>query len=147
MLAKALFLDIDGVLNSAAFFAEKSNHQLGLCVLDPVPVARLHRVLKATSASIILSSTWRVVPGFVDMLRNEHRLPILSVTPCTPSNHRGREILAWLAEHPDVERFVIVDDDEDAGDGAELAPRFVRTDWRDGLQDHHVETLIRLLND
>lgn len=57
---------------------------------------------------------------------------------------RGDEILAWLAEHPNVERYAVVDDD-DAG-MREAATRLVQTDPAVGLTQANADALVALLN-
>ena len=50
---------------------------------------------------------------------------------------RADEIRAWLHAHPDVDRCVILDDQEDAGLGMEHC--FVQTDPSIGLTDEDVK--------
>jgi hypothetical protein len=150
---KILALDIDGVLNSAQWFTtQKAKGWLGLAELDPEAVKRVHRVIEVTGCEILLSSTWRLVPDFVTLLRTVGGLTINHFTPRLDDGHRASEIMAWLNKHRlgdgtlcDIESFAIVDDDADAGDHPLLTPRFVRTDWNFGIQDSHVERLIKLL--
>ena len=63
---KALFLDFDGVLNSHEFlyvaarnrdYEERAGNEH--MELDPVAVARLNRVIAATGAKVVVSSSWR----------------------------------------------------------------------------------------
>lgn len=49
---KIIFLDIDGVLNDEG---EQRNKQ----VINPVFVSNLAKIVKATNADIILTSSWR----------------------------------------------------------------------------------------
>jgi hypothetical protein len=54
------------------------------------------------------------------------------------------EIKTWLGNHPEVDRFVILDDERrDMGD---LSARHVRTTWNDGLLDEHVDRAIAMLS-
>lgn len=144
---KALFLDCDGVINSAAWFAkQKAKGWLGLAEIDPDAVDRIRRVQEVTDAEIVLSSTWRLVPQFVTLLRTVGKLEINHMTPRCNDGHRASEIMEWLKCQPKpVQKFAIVDDDADAGDDPYLAPFFVRTNWESGLLDEHVERLIELL--
>ena len=57
---------------------------------------------------------------------------------------RAAEIHAWLAAHPAVRRFAVIDDRPCASDAA-LAAHFVRTDHRSGLTDDDVEAVLRVL--
>jgi hypothetical protein len=56
---------------------------------------------------------------------------------------RHEEITAWLATHPEVTQYAIVDDDSDADDGT---GRYVKTDSYEGLLDSHATALMRLLS-
>ena len=147
---KALFLDCDGVINSASWFAkQKAKGWLGLAEIDPDAVDRIRRVQEVTDAQIVLSSTWRLVPQFVTLLREVGKLEIDHMTPRCNDGHRASEILAWMDKYEEsgwpLDTFAIVDDDSDAGDHPILKPRFVQTTWQDGIQNEHVERLIELL--
>ena len=95
-----LFLDVDGVLN-----------QVGVTnnVLDGVKVMLLREVLSKVNCRVILSSTWRRYRKLIERLLTEN-IPINGLTPVL-GVERGKEIRAWLNEHPDVKDFVILDDD------------------------------------
>lgn len=144
---KVLFLDVDGVLNSMEFFA-KMPATKHLDMVDPKPVRRVLRVLRATGAAIALSSTWRAYPALIDKLE-EAGLPLCTLppTPQLPEGalHRHHEIRAWLAEYGPVERFAIIDDDADAGAHPELAPYFVKTHAKYGMYGKHEKQLIEIL--
>ena len=143
---KILFADCDGVLNSEAWFAKLENWQAdGMFSCDPKAVQRIKYVCKATGAKIVLSSTWRLSEQAVETLTEKYKLDIYDMTPRIDSNNRAEEILAWLKANPYVYNFAIIDDDADAGDSPELAPRFVRTSWKEGMQIEHEEALIKLL--
>jgi hypothetical protein len=174
-----IFLDVDGVLNSEAFLRvlEARHAQLGhteppspkretTCdcfklynQIDRAAVARLNRIVAATGAKIVISSSWRKLfdPPELHRIFTEHGLvaEIIGETPDGPNDEalraehrhtdrifRGHEIDYWLRQHPTVERFVILDD---GGDMVMHAGRLVQTDSDDGLQDVHVEQAIQLL--
>lgn len=142
---KALFLDIDGVLNSQTW--TEANYARGgnLLDLDPEAVRRVLNVLAATDAKLVLSSTWRLSRTLVKQLLDVG-LPIFDSTPRADAfDCRSDEITAWLKSHPDVTTFAIVDDDPDAGYG-ELAPYFVQTNCAFGLTDEPANALIAILN-
>ena len=56
---------------------------------------------------------------------------------------RGDEIHEWLELHPEVTRFVILDDDSDM---KHLLPYLLRTHPCEGLTDDITETAIKRLN-
>ena len=147
-----LFLDVDGVLNSARFLREnpgafdRGEDEAG--AMDTVAVARLEQVLVRTGALIVVSSTWRILNTVEQILDFLHRrgapsAKIIGVTPHL-TGYRGEEIKTYLKEHPEVTRFAIVDDDSD------MAPyhhKLVKTTWEEGMLDEHVELLVTMLNE
>ena len=58
---------------------------------------------------------------------------------------RGSEIKAWLDMHPEVKKYVIIDDDGDMLE--EQMSNFVMTYFYSGFQDEHLEKAIRILNE
>lgn len=112
---RVVFLDIDGVLNSS----KTPNPRKFPYVADPGLVARLRDLLDRAGAVAVLSSTWRYDP--VGLLAAKHWLvPFVDATPDLPHRPRRDEISAWLAGHPDVTRFAIIDDENDDLDGFPL---------------------------
>jgi hypothetical protein len=107
---KIIFLDIDGVLNCD----NTRNPRKFPYVVDPRLLARLKRLLKATRATVVLSSSWRCDP--VGLLAARHwGIPFFDVCPDKPRSPR-KEMLAWLRQHPEVTRFAIIDDEDDGLD-------------------------------
>jgi hypothetical protein len=107
-----IFLDIDGVLNRSA--AESKDHTVDVNLLG-----RLHLLVDSTDAYIVLASTWRHEPGGLELAR-ERGIPFEDVLPDLRPHSRGREVRAWLTNHPDVKCFAIVDDDDDGYDDMPL---------------------------
>lgn len=143
-----LFLDVDGVLNQCG----KSNQGLMTEQCD-----RLADICRQTGCKVVVSSTWRRYPRLMEdrllpMFRSRG-IECIGQTPMLekPSpgglvmvaSARHEEITAWLADHPEVKQYAIVDDDKDADDGA---GRYVRTDSYEGLLDSHAAALICLLS-
>jgi hypothetical protein len=105
---KVIFLDIDGVLNSKM----TPNPRKFPYVVDKKLLARLHKLLDRTRAKVVLSSTWRVDP--VGLLAARHwGIPFMDVCPDMPKSSRRKEVLAWLAAHPKLTRYAIIDDEDD----------------------------------
>ena len=152
---KALFLDFDGVLNSHRYLYSnrrpanmefKGNEHL---MLDPEAVARVNRIIEATGAKVVISSSWRHAWP-LERLREilAARAFVGDVIDITPSGssfgvRRGDEIAQWLDEHPGVTKFVAIDDDAD--DSLIMKHHLVKTMFAYGLQDHHVEDAISRL--
>jgi hypothetical protein len=127
---KALFLDVDGVLNSLVWTQSAPADLFGV---DQAAVDLVRRLMRGTGAQLVLSSTWRLMPDMIFTLHAAGVPDFYGVTPRGDAfGTRSTEIEAYLAAHPEVDTFAIVDDDADAGLGR-LAPHFVQTDDRFGL--------------
>jgi hypothetical protein len=127
---KVIFLDIDGVLNSDA----TENPRRLPYHTDPALVARLHRLLARTGAKVVLTSTWRYDPAGLFSAKHQG-IPVFDVTPDHPGQSRHEEIAAWLRGRPDVERFLVIDDEDDGLDSLPLFQPLRST----GLTDEMVE--------
>ena len=141
---KYLFLDIDGVMNSAAdWFSTK--------LISDKPFELLKKIIDETGAKIILSSSWRAgyERGTCDLLKQrlaEYGLFIEDVTP--QSGRRGKEIQEWLTAHDydeNVDTFVILDD-EDFDILAIYPEQLVKTDALIGLSGYNAWQCISKLN-
>jgi hypothetical protein len=108
---KTIFLDIDGVLNCDA----TPNSRKFPYVVDEGLLARFRDLVKATGARVVLSSTWRVDP--VGLLAAKYyNVPFHDVCADMPGAPRCEELVSWLREHPEVSRYVVLDDDDDCLD-------------------------------
>lgn len=146
MKLKLVFLDIDGVLNSRDWFTRRSkdNARSSLGDIDPDAASRVQRLCDETGASIVVSSTWRLLHkrlSLCDMfLAKGLTARVLGVTPHLPTKDRGDEIQLWLDRTPKdrgwaVEGMVILDDDQDM---VHLTPWLVRTPFETGFVDAHM---------
>jgi hypothetical protein len=150
---RLVFLDFDGVLNSAEYMLSDrptERERGGVMGLDPLAVARLNRLIKVTSAEVVVTSVVRhrkrrtelcdilKARGFVGTVRG--------MTPWHGGDHvRGLEIQAWLDEWTHALgpiEFVILDDDSDMN---HLLPRLVKTSFATGLTDSDVDQAILML--
>src|SRR5258708_3844439 len=133
---KILFLDFDGVLNSNEWFSslERGGRSTKVEQIDPAAVARLNRIVDASAAKIVVSSSWRLGHSVEELQQIlEERGFRGEVVGRTPDLNivRGLEILAWLSAQAEVpESYCILDDSNDM---AALLPNLVRTSWRAGL--------------
>lgn len=148
---KVVFLDIDGVLVTARTLKERNGRYK---VAEPKCIYALNHLTTITETGIVLSSSWRFCG------ENEMRVifnlwgvyaPIMGMTPDLTRKDavgiyhgvaRGYEIQAYLGDHPDIERFVILDDECDM---AHLEPFTVRTKFDCGLTEHDAQRAIELL--
>ena len=140
-----LFLDIDGVCNSRAY-AEQIGGNL-FNVIDPAPAAMVRRIVTMTGCQVVLSSTWRLYPDSLKVVRNE----VCDFIDVTPDHQRGgkwgiaprgTEIKAWLDQHPEVDRYAILDDNSDMLPGQ---PLFLTT-FDIGLTEQIADDVIKYLN-
>ena len=144
---KVLFLDIDGVLNSAFVLDEQRRGD----AIDRGMVERINQIVDATGCKIVISSTWRILHplGQLTTLLRQHgmRDVVIDKTPRLDATYfnRGDEILIWLGSRPDVDSFIAIDDS--AGEFDKIRDRLVATTWKYGLQDEHVIKAIALLNE
>ena len=154
MAMKVVILGIDGVLNSYQYLSRTSMEDAGFCnELDPQKVELLQKLVVQTGASIVLSSSWR--ESFENMMpldfvaRNllvalkEQGLSISSMTPLL-TGKRDEEIRQWLTCHTEVERFVILDDED--YNWKELRPNWVETSYYMGLTEKNVREAVKILN-
>lgn len=141
---KVIFLDIDGVL--VTNLSEQCEEGPFWHKFDQTSVERLNRIIQATDAEIVLSSTWRIGRDFGQLgdyfiSQGVCKKPI-EKTPRFGGQHRGDEIADYLGSHSGIESFVIIDDDSDMDD---LLPYLVQTDFEYGIQEEHIQRAIELL--
>jgi hypothetical protein len=119
---KVIFLDIDGVLNCT----NTPNPRRFPYIVDSKLLRRFKRLLQRTGAKVVLSSTWRYDPAGLFSARH-WGIPFMDVIPDMPKRPRRDEVLAWLKAHPKVERFVVIDDEDDELDQLPLFQPSART--------------------
>ena len=138
-MKKVIFLDIDGVVQPYAAMNQRGNqdavalrkrlavHLNPEIAALPAPtvravyedwhkpsVERLLSLIRRHEAVIIISSSWRECET-LHTLRTIFSIQGLDsyIAGTTPiMEHRVTEISAFLSQNPDIERFVIFDDDE-----------------------------------
>lgn len=150
---KVIFLDIDGVLN------HEKHYEWLMTTDEPTPLQRVYPysefnptscrylcdIINETGAKIVVSSSWRLDgEARLNSLFKHFGIPrIYDVTPCL-NTARGIEIGAWLAAHPEVTNYVILDDDEDMN--VEQIPFFIKTNpYADGLNEMVKHKAIEIL--
>jgi hypothetical protein len=144
--AKVLFLDIDGVINSrrTVIATDGFPHDFsesGKKKFDWIAVGMIRDLCEREKASIVLSSTWRLMHS-VHECANGLDLPIFDKTPSLPGV-RGEEIRDWLDRHPEVEQYAIVDDNSDMLESQ--MEHFVQTSEEEGLSFSDYAALGRIL--
>lgn len=155
---KVIFLDFDGVITTP-----KSKYKL-----DPERMALVGRILDATGAKVVISSSWRrysledTIKHLTDtshFLIDGNPFPypeaVVGITErmysfCYPNNNihfclpRGCEIEHYLNQHSEVDNYVIIDDNQDML--LCQADNFVHTNGITGLTEEDVERAIEILN-
>ena len=134
---KVIFLDIDGVLNCNS----TPNPRKFPFMVDPVLLKRLQRLMELTDAAVVLSSSWRFDPAGIFSAKH-YRIPFIDTIPDLPDQPRCEEILAWLRIHPRVERYIVLDDEDDELDPLPLFQPSKST----GLTNEIVEAAADYLN-
>lgn len=127
MKQNTIFLDIDGVLNSDNFLREnkginnainKLESNLEIFYLRQIndlnynSILLLKELANETNSDIVITSAWkniRIWPLIEEYLVNKG-LPIVDTTTYIKGN-RSEEISAYLKSHPDIKRYIIIDDE------------------------------------
>lgn len=161
---KALFLDIDGVLDSKEtchFYHEITggNGYGGLFRSPPIIptynnvlwgqslVDNLKKIIDDTHAKIVISSTWRFghsISSFIDMFKiyGWENAPVIGSTPILHGK-RGYEIQEYLDAHENIKNYVILDDSTDMLESQ--MKNFVNCDLEIGLTKEDAEKAISIL--
>ena len=159
LLERIIFLDFDGVLATPHSYmsapSKSSDEYHDGLLINRNRVQRLETIYRKTRASIVLSTTWRLLFPIAKNTMWLRRLgltaPILGQTPNMSEHTRGIEILSWLAKHaPDCQHWIAIDDDWD-----NMCPitddHLIKTYWMPpkgkpiGLSKRHIEEAIRKL--
>lgn len=161
-----IFLDIDGVLNSSAYFEQGKEKGVTGREISDYHLQMLAKIYHTCNAKIVLSSSWRELDDESDInvywmyeyLVNElarYDMKIISKTPVVEMN-RPLEIKTWLDNRVDKDeiRFVSLDDDfsKESYDKYGIGDCLVKTEFfchdisEGGLQQKHVDKAIKILN-
>jgi hypothetical protein len=144
---KALFLDFDGVLNSEAWYhARPEELPYPQKHFDPDAVDQVNRVIEATGACIVVSSSWRQGCRTDELRSLLQKMGVCGrVIGRTPylGGQRGYEIEHWIyCADEEPESIVILDD---SGDMANLMPWLVKTNFAWGLRAQEADQAIEML--
>jgi len=154
---KVIFLDFDGVITIPDI---KWNISLP-------HIKRVKRICDETGAKLVISSSWqryghegenreeRVKNWLDGILMKNIKGPIKKFFKDYTydmsgrfynefGNMRGSDIKSWLVRNPEVDDYVIIDDESDMLD--EQIFNFVQTDMAFGIQDKEVKLCIDILN-
>lgn len=158
---KIIFADVDGVLNH-----EDTPDRCGMYIgIADEKVKLLKKIVDATDAKIVLSSTWRLginnqghrLEHHAEYLKEKlakYGLEIYDKTELLTRNGgcRGKEIHEWLTRHPEVDQWVVLDDEWFIDFNMYDIPRhhvqtyFYTIRGEGGLTEEGVEQAIKILN-
>lgn len=117
-------------------------------ILDERAICQLRRIVETTSAEIVLSSSWRWYKEQRNTIHKQLKrknIDFIDTTPIeiTVKMSRADEINAWLEKHPDIDNYVILDDEEIKD--IKLNPHWVKTTFKHGLTRDKAEQAIKIL--
>lgn len=117
-------------------------------ILDERAICQLRRIVETTSAEIVLSSSWRWYKEQRNTIHKQLKrknIDFIDTTPIeiTVKMSRADEINAWLEKHPDIDNYVILDDEEIKD--IKLTPHWVKTTFKHGLTRDKAEQAIKIL--
>lgn len=158
-LAPLLFLDFDGVCNSADYFNRlASEHGIvvvqGAQLFDPQAIAHLNRIVSSSGCLVVTTSSWRhsyhksVLEGWMMEAGYEGRLDYSA--PIYP-RHRGDQIAIFLQHHREMLRtttnppYAIVDDEFTDEEKEQHPGRVVATTYQHGLTAELADRVIELM--
>lgn len=143
-----LFLDYDGVVNTPMWDDTgkncRFNHSGDNKVNNFQAVQWVSKFCKECGYDIVVTSTWRFENNYKDCLVNGglwNGIQILGRTPYVSTGNRGDEIQKYLEEHPEVDNFLIFDDDSDMGD---ILDHLIKTDSTFGFSMYNYDAAVQL---
>lgn len=151
---KIIFLDFDGVITT---YNSKWK-------IDMNNIKIINDICDKTNAKIVVTSSWRIghrgdvlaFNGYLTQYIIEHNYLdnvqdtfdkfIGNIVGMTESigGWRGDEIKLYMNEHPEVENYVILDDDSDMCDYQLF--NFVQTDTYEGITERDAKLCVDILN-
>ena len=117
---KVIFLDYDGVVNTPIWNKDGKcnyNYPSDGKVNNYQAVMWVNELCKKTDAKIVVSSTWRYCcrdVSYQDCLYNGGLNRDIEIVGCTDwfgNATRTDEIKSYLLKHPEIKRYVILDDE------------------------------------
>lgn len=162
---KVIFLDIDGVLNSQAYFAGNhedvkgfyikniyNNDNIDLLVerqlmdIDYNKLLLLKKIIDEVDAKVVVTSTWKQLFFFPQLVKKliELGIPIVGHTEDSVID-RGAGIKKYLQEHK-VSKYAVLDDDIFDDYDEEIMNKLVKTSFYDGgLCEEEGKKLVKIL--
>lgn len=142
---KVIFVDVDGVLNSDGFIDSVKGSQ----DIDIKTIRLLKSAVNETGAKIVMDTSFRYTKSFLKVQEMLLQNGILFDKTPFIDNERGKEIKQYLAEHKDIEDYILLDDVIFPDFDDELLKHLIKMDDTNsrgigkGLQEKDVEEIIR----
>ena len=116
-----VFLDYDGVVNTPMWDKDgkrcRYNYAYDNAVNNFQAVQWLSEFCQKYDFDIVVTSSWRFSHNYKECLINGGLREGINIIDATPilswARTRGEEIAKYLKEHPEVEYYIIFDDDDD----------------------------------
>ena len=154
---KVIFLDFDGVIT-----IHETKWDISL-----KHIKRVKEICDKTGAKLVISSSWqrrglkgesreervinwlnghlmKDIKGQIKKFFEDYTYDMSGRFYNEFGDVRGSDIKSWLSRNPNVDNYVIIDDEGDMLD--EQLFNFVQTDWAFGIQDREVQLAIDVLN-
>lgn len=157
--AKVIFLDIDGVLNHVEYGLDTYHDHFAEAniPLDKDNVDALEKLLNAEKdAKIVWSTDWRFCQDEKwDKWTNPRKvletLPfmkdrIIGITPKKFSSEHFHEIHWWLKAHPNVTKYLILEDGYFPDEWFGLEKHLMRIDPTKGFTENNIQQAQEILN-
>lgn len=153
---KVLFLDFDGVLNSAQYRKDPDLYVESPIELSKMPYVK--EIVDSTGAKIVLTTSWRDcwsadskhinrMGTVIDKIFIKFGIKVVGKTPERNFFRRDEEIYSFLRDNINVESFCILDDlDELFLDETIRRKHLVITNPEIGITDDNVNEAIKILN-
>ncbi len=139
-MKRILFLDYDGVVNNVIWDKEGKRAQYASAaerkVNDFQAVQWVSEFCEKYDYQIVVTSTWRVWEFYKEALWNgglRDGIIIADRTPILRDKTRGDEVAEWLREHPEVECYIIIDDENSFTEHKELEKHLVQCHSNQGF--------------
>lgn len=113
-----IFLDYDGVVNNIIWDPERGRADYSHPFMGKVnnwqAVQWLSEFCEKYDYKIVVTSTWRLHPNYKECLIAGGLRDDIEILGCVGrlSAGRGAEIMEYLSQHPEVEKWLVLDDED-----------------------------------
>lgn len=133
-----LFLDYDGVIN-----IEPDN--FSGYFENPEAIYFINKLCLENNFKIVVTSSWKSHPQYVQFLHDAGLDQKVEIIGCTETSFKSREyeIKQFLADHPGIDKYLIIDD---ADFSPEMTSHLVQTAFRLGFNKLKYQEAIDKIN-